>query len=227
MVVGWILLLPHPGLAGSEESLARYGFLALVFFAAVVLIVLFAVDPLALPKMTALNIALRGIMTLPVIFLGILVLRRRLRLGLRPKSPALSLSILLFGAGLLVAASGIGQPTQAWVPSHYEAMIPGAVLSTFMGVSTELIPLWDRSPTSEPLERVQTYLYAGGIFLVSLSMLWAAWLGSERRGYFITMSERGPMILLWIGGIAAETGVLAFAAHIVGALHEGGIQSDS
>lgn len=227
MVAGWILLLPHPGLTGSEESLARAGFLALVFFAAVVLIVLYAVDPLALPKMTTLNIALRGLMTLPIIFLGSLVLRRLFRLRLRPKSPALLLSILLFAAGLLMAASGIGQSTQAWVPSHYEAMIPGAVLTAFMGVSTELIPLWDRSPTSEPLERIQAYLYSGGVFLVSLAMLWAAWLGSERRGYFITMSERGPTILLWIGAVAAEIGVLAFTAHILGALLEGGIQSDS
>src|SRR3990172_1215417 len=227
MVVSWTLLLPHPGLSIREESLARSGFLVLVVFAAVVLIVLYAVDPLALPKMTALNIALRGLMTLPVIFLGSLVLGRLLRLRLRSKSQALFLSILLFAAGLLMAAAGIGQPTQAWVPSHYEAMIPGAVLTAFMGVSTELIPLWDQNPTSEPLERLQVYFYAGGVFLVSVAMLWAAWLGGERRGYFIAMPEKGPMVLLWIGAIAAEIGVLAFAAHIVGALVEGGIQSDS
>lgn len=220
MVVSWILLMPNPGLQGLEEQMARIGFVVLVFFAAVVLIVLFAVDPLALPKMTGLNVAIRGSLTLPILFLGSLVLRRVFSHGSRPRSPALLLSILLFALGLLIAVVGIGHKDLAWVPPHYEAMIPGAVLIAFTGVTAELILPWDRSLISEPLARMQTYLYGGGIFTVALGIFWAALLGGERRGYFITIPARGPAVMLTVGGITAGLGILAFMANTFGAFAE-------
>ncbi|MDZ4342040.1 MAG: hypothetical protein U1E51_06330 [Candidatus Binatia bacterium] len=220
MVVSWILLMPVPGLQGLEEQMARIGFVVFVFFAAVVLVVLFAVDPLALPKMTGLNVAIRGSLTLPVLFLGSLVLRHVFSRDSRPRSPALLLSILLFTLGLLIALVGIGHNSLAWVPPHYEAMIPGAVLVAFMGVTAELILPWDRSLISEPLARIQAYLYGGGIFTVALGMFWAALLGGERRGYFITIPAKGPAVMLIVGGITAGLGILAFMANTFGAFAE-------
>lgn len=220
MVVAWLLLIAAPGLQGLEEKLARIGFLALVFFAGVVLVVLFAVDPLALPKMTAVNVAIRAALTLPVLFLGGLVVRRAFTHDSRPRSLALLLSFLLFALGLLTALVGLAQKGLAWVPPHYEAMIPGAVLVAFMGVTAELILPWDRSLISEPLARIQAYLYGGGIFTVALAMFWAALLGGERRGYFITVPAKGPTIMLTIGGITAGLGILAFMANTFGAFAE-------
>jgi hypothetical protein len=203
-----------------EEKLARIGFLALVFFAAIVLVILFAVDPLALPKMTALNVAIQSVLTLPVLFLGVLVVRHALTPDSRSRSPALLLSILLFALGLLIAAVGVSHKGLAWVPPHYEAMIPGAALVAFMGVTAELILPWDRSLISEPLSRVQAYLYGGGIFTVALAMFWATLLGGERRGYFITISATAPIVMLTLGGIAAGLGILAFMANTFGAFAE-------
>ncbi len=221
MVVAWILLLPDPGLEGRAERLGRFGFIALALFAAITLIVLYAVDPLALPKMSALNIGISDAQALPVLFLAVLVLSAGFRGGRRPRSPALTLSIVLFAWGILTALVGTSQANPAWVPSHYQAMVPGAVLLAFMGATTELLPRLGRRPLSQPLATAQTYVYGGGILTVSLAMLWAALAGGERHGYFVTTPATGAAILLWIGGIAAGIGVLAFAASTLGAMWGG------
>lgn len=222
MVVAWILLLPRRGLEGRAESLGRIGFVALVVCAAATLTALYALDPLALPKMSTLNIAISDAQAAPTLFLAILVLGARFRAGWQPRSSALVLSMLLFAWGILIAVVGIGQANPAWVPSHYQAMIPGAMLIAFMGITTELIPLLGRRLPSRRLATIQTYLYGGGILLASLAMLWAALLGGERRGYFVTIPAGGPAVPLWIGGIAAGLGVLAFAVNTLGALLRSG-----
>ncbi len=221
MVVAWLVLLPDPGLTPGEERLGRIGFLAQVLFAAITLTVLYALDPLALPKMTGLNIAISYAQVLPVLALAVLVLRAAFRAGWRPASAALVLSMLLLGVGLLLAAIGAGQASPAWVPSHYQATVPGGVLLAFMGVTTELIPLLGRRRPGRRLVATQNWLYSGGILVVSAAMLWAALVGGERRGYFVTIPATGPAILLWVGGVAAGLGVLAFAANTLAALLRG------
>jgi len=218
MVVSWILLLPRPGLGARAEFWIRTAFVIQVVFSAVTLIVLFAVDPLALPKMTTLNILISDAQALPVVFAAVLILPAAFRGGWGPGSSALFLSILLLVEGLVIAVVGIRQTNPAWVPSHYQAMIPGTVLIAFMGVTTELMHLLGRRPPSRRLATVQIYAYGGGILIVSIAMLWAALLGGERRGYFITIPTAGPAVLLWIGGIAAGIGVLAFAMNTGSAL---------
>jgi hypothetical protein len=220
MLVSWILLMPSPGLQGVDEQIARIGFIVLVFFTAIILIVLFAVDPLTLPKLTGLNVAIRASLTLPILFLGGLVLRRGFSRDSRPRSPTLLLSMLLVALGFLIAIAGTGYKDLAWVPPHYQAMIPGAVLIAFTGVTGELILPWDRSVISEPLARMQAYLYGGGIATVAFAMFWAALLGGERRGYFITVPAKGPAVMLTIGGITAGLGILAFMANVFGAFSE-------
>lgn len=218
MVVAWVLLLPRPGLSARAEFWARITFVSQVVFAAATLIVLYALDPLALPKMTTLNILISDAQALPVLFLAVLIAPAVLRGGWGPGSAALFLSLLLFVEGIVIALVGVSQSNPAWVPSHYQAMIPGTVLVAFMGVTTELIRLLGRRPLSRHLVTVQTYAYGGGILIVSLAMLWAALLGGERRGYFVTTPAPGPAVLLWIGALAAGIGVLAFAANTVSAL---------
>lgn len=218
MLVAWILLMPQPGLNGRTERLGRLGFVVLVIFAATTLVVLYALDPLALPKMNTLNIVISDAQALPVLFLAVLVLRDWSRTRRRPRGPALILSMLFFAVGIVIALVGAGQSNPAWVPSHYQAMIPGAVLIAFMGVTTELIPRLGRRPPSRHLAAVQTYLYGGGILAVSAAMLWAALLGGERHGYFVTVPTTGPVTLLWIGGIAAGLGILVFAGNSLGGL---------
>lgn len=218
MVVAWILLLPHPTLEARYERLGRLGFLAMVLFAAATLTSLYALDPLALPKMTTLNNAISIAQALPVLFFAILVLKTGFGTGRPLPSPALGLSMLLFAAGILIALVGVRQATPAWVPAHYQAMIPGAVLLAFMGVATELVSRIGGRLSSRPLATIQMYLYGAGILAVSAAMLWAALLGGERRGYFVTIPATGPAILLWGGGVAAGLGVVAFAANTMGAL---------
>ncbi len=218
MVVSWILLLPRPGLGTRAEFWIRIAFVIQLVFTAVTLFILYAVDPLALPKMTTLNILISDAQALPVLFIAVLILPVALRGGWGPGSSGLLLSLLLFVDGLAIALVGIRQSNPAWVPSHYQAMVPGAVLIAFMGVTTELIPLLGRRLPSRLLATVQTWAYGTGILVVSLAMLWAALLGGERRGYFITIPTAGPTLLLWVGSIAAGVGVLAFALNTGSAL---------
>ncbi len=221
MVVAWILLLPDRGFEGRAERLGRVGFLAMVLFAGATLVVLYAVDPLALPKMGALNIAISDAQALPVLLFAVLVLWTGFRGGRRPRSPALLFSIVLFGVGILTALVGVSQANPAWVPSHYQAMVPGAVLLAFMGATNELLPMLGRRPAAGALASLQISLYGGGILVVSAAMLWAALVGGERHGYFVTVPAAGPAALLWIGGIAAGLGVLAFCATTIGTLWGG------
>ncbi len=240
MALSWILLMPAPGLNEREQQLARTGYLALVIFSVVVLVTLYALDPLALPTMTMLNAGIRGFLTLPILLVGGQVLRARFRSRRKARNPALFLSTALFGVGLLMAPVGVALKnkqfipkhfdallqawvpahfeTAPWVPGHFEAIIFGAVLVAFMGVTTDMIPLWERTLTSLPLARLQSYLYSVGIFLVAAGSFWAAFAGGERRGYFIAISATGPLVLVWVGGIVAELGVMAFAANTFGAL---------
>jgi hypothetical protein len=51
-------------------------------------------------------------------------------------------------------------------------------------------------------------------------MFWAALLGGERRGYFITVPAKGPVVMLTVGGIIAGLGILAFMANTFGAFTE-------
>lgn len=217
MVAAWIRLLPGPGLQGGAERGGRIAFLALALFAAITLVILYARNPLDLPKATTLNVLVSDAQALPVALLAVVILKAAFRTGLRALGSALSMSILLFVWGLLIAFVGIRQTSTAWVPSHYDAMIPGAVLLAFMAVATELVRQNHRLP-SPRLAALQPCLYGCGILAVSLALLWSALVGGERRGYFVTMPAAGPVALLWIGGIAAGLGVLAFAANIVGAM---------
>lgn len=240
MALSWILLMPSPGLNEKEQRMARRGFLVLVIFSAIVLVTLYAVDPLALPKLTMLNAGIRGFLTLPILFVGSLVLYARIRSRRKARNPALFLSTALFGVGLLMAPIGVIAKNQTWipehfdallgravpahfetapwVPGHFEAVILGAVLVAFMGVATDIIPLWERTLTSLPLARLQSYLYSIGILLVSVGNFWAAFGGGERHGYFIQISSTGPLVMVWVGGIIAELGVMAFVANTFGAL---------
>ena len=218
LVVAWLLLLPRPGLGRGAETLGRLGLIALVLVAAATLVALYALDPLALPGMAALNIAISDAQVLPVLILAVVILRARFRADGRGGSPALGLSIALFALGVGIAVAGVTQPSLAWVPAHYQALIPGAVLVAFMGVTTELLPwLGGRAP-SRRLAAIHAYLYGGGIALVSLAMLWAALGGGERRGYFVTVTAAGPAALLWLGGLGAGLGLAGFAASVLRSL---------
>ncbi len=217
MVAAWVRLLPSPGLQGRAARSVQIAFLALVLFAAITLVILYARNPLDLPKATTLNVLVSDAQALPVALLAVVFLKNAFRTGLRALGSGLTMSILLFAWSLLIAFVGIRQTSTAWVPSHYDAMIPGAVLLAFMAVATELVQQNHRLP-SPKLAALQPCLYGGGILAVSLALLWSALVGGERRGYFVTMPAAGPVALLWIGGIAAGLGVLAFATNIVGAL---------
>ncbi len=217
MISAWIRLLPSPDPQGRVDRVGRIDFLALVLFAAITLIILYAWNPLDLPKATTLNVLVSDAQALPVALLAVVILKVAFRTRLWALGSGLTMSILLFAWGLLIALLGIRQTSAAWVPSHYDAMIPGAVLLSFMSITTQLVQQSHRL-LSPKLAALQPCLYGGGILAVSLALLWSALVGGERRGYFVTMPAAGPVALLWIGGIAAGLGVLAFATNIVGTL---------
>jgi hypothetical protein len=225
MVVAWLLMIPAPGLGRWEERLARAGFIGLVGLAAIVLLVLFAVNPLALPTMNGLNLTIRGSLMLPAVVLCWLVVKAAFRATAWAWYPGFPLSLALFLVGLIMVPVGLllldaKEGRTAWVPAHYVAVIVGAVLLAFTQIVVQVIPLWDKGMISQPLAEITGYLYGGGVLLVSLAMFWGACSGGERHGYFVTIPGKLPTALLWFGGLAAELGVFAFAANIFGALFQ-------
>ncbi|MCC7416978.1 MAG: cbb3-type cytochrome c oxidase subunit I [Acidobacteria bacterium] len=213
MVSAWILMLPGRTPDARSERVGRGVFLVLLLFAGVTLVVLYAWNPLDLPKASTLNTLISDSQALPVAVMAVAILRAMRRRGAGVPAPGLLLSLLLFAWGLLIVLVGIRQEGNAWVPAHYVAMIPGAVLSAFMAITSALVR-GERRPAMTALSAVQPALYAGGVFVCSLALLWSALAGGERRGYFVTMPAEGPSVLLWAGGIATGLGVLAFATGV-------------
>jgi cytochrome c oxidase subunit 1 len=112
------------------------------------------------------------------------------------------------------------------ITGHFHATVVGGTSLAFMALTYYVVPLLFRKDfIFRPLARIQPYLFAGGIVLLSLGMSFAGSLGVSRRSWDIeaTGSVHGPsahlfLAVLGLGGIIAFASLLLFILLTVGTL---------
>jgi cytochrome c oxidase subunit 1 len=138
-----------------------------------------------------------------------------------PGFSAFFLSLLIFG--FIGGITGVTLGTQQIniiahntlrIPGHFHATVVGGTTLAFMGLTYYVVPLlWQREYVLKPLARVQPYLFAVGILLVSFGMSFAGSMGVARRSWDIEAggSIYGPTAHLFLG-LVGIGGILAFGA---------------
>ncbi|MHB1311114.1 MAG: cbb3-type cytochrome c oxidase subunit I [Gemmatimonadaceae bacterium] len=110
------------------------------------------------------------------------------------------------------------------IPGHFHATVVSGTAMAFMGVTYYLLPLvFQRKVAFWKLAKLQPYLFAGGMLLLSMGMTFAGSFGVPRRHWDISFSQApfdvpfNPAVdlvlaVMGIGGIMAVTGALLFIA---------------
>ena len=146
-----------------------------------------------------------------------------------PGFSAMFLSLVIFG--FIGGITGVTIGTQQIniiahntlrIPGHFHATVAGGTTLAFMGLAYYVIPLiFQREIPLRPLARIQPYIFAVGITLLSMSMSFAGSYGVPRRHWDVTFSGAPlgagfdstahlMLALLGIGGILTFIGVLIF-----------------
>lgn len=141
-----------------------------------------------------------------------------------------ALGMLLFipgGFGGIVNASysmDVLVHNTMWIVGHFHITVGGPVALTFMAVAYKLVPtLTGRKLFAPKLALAQTYVFFGGMSLMSLSMHWAGLLGSPRRssdvsyaGSAVAAAWHPHMVAAAIGGIFLFISIVMFVIVAVG-----------
>ncbi len=153
-----------------------------------------------------------------------------------PGFSAFFLSLVIFG--FIGGITGVTLGTQQIniiahntlrIPGHFHATVVGGTSLAFMGLTYYLVPLlWQREFICKPLARLQPYLFAVGILLLSFGMSFAGSMGVARRSWDIEAggSIYGPTAhlflgLVGIGGLLAFTALFLYVVLTVGTLFFG------
>ncbi|MBI2927924.1 MAG: cbb3-type cytochrome c oxidase subunit I [Verrucomicrobia bacterium] len=150
-----------------------------------------------------------------------------------PGFSAFFLSLIIFG--FIGGITGVTLGTQQIniiahntlrIPGHFHSTVVGGTSLAFMGLAYYVVPLLFRKDyIFKPLARLQPYLFAGGIVLLSIGMSFAGSMGVSRRSWDIEAT--GPIYgggahlmlgLVGLGGILAFLGLLLFILLTVGTL---------
>ncbi|MGZ8413837.1 MAG: cbb3-type cytochrome c oxidase subunit I [Gemmatirosa sp.] len=148
-----------------------------------------------------------------------------------PGFSSLVLSVVVFGfvggiTGVTIGTEQINIIVHNTLrsPGHFHATVVSGTAMAFMGATYYLIPLvFQKRVALWKLARIQPYVFAGGMFVFTISMTAAGYFGVPRRHWDITFSQApfsvpfNPIVDLLLafvafGGITAATGAFIFVA---------------
>ena len=149
-----------------------------------------------------------------------------------PGFSAFFLSLVIFG--FIGGITGVTLGTQQIniiahntlrIPGHFHATVVGGTTLAFMGLTYYVIPLiFQKDYVGRSWARIQPYIFAAGIVLMSIGMSFAGSEGVARRTWDIDAAgiygatTHLFLGMLGIGGILAFTGILIFVLLAVGTL---------
>lgn len=114
------------------------------------------------------------------------------------------------------------------ITGHFHATVVGGTTLAFMGLTYYVLPLYfQRNYILKPLARIQPYLFAVGLMMLSLGMSFAGSEGVARRSWDVEpagiygASTHIMLAVLGIGGIVLFTAVLLFVVLAVGTVLKG------
>ena len=148
-----------------------------------------------------------------------------------PGFSSLVLSVVVFGfvGGITGVTIGTEQiniivHNTLRVPGHFHATVVSGTAMAFMGATYYLIPLlFQKRVAFWKIAKLQPYIFAGGMFIFTISMTFAGNFGVPRRHWDITFSQApysvpfNPIVDLMLafvalGGLLAATGAILFVA---------------
>ena len=157
-----------------------------------------------------------------------------------PGFSAAALSVVIFG--FIGGITGVTLGTQQIniiahntlrIPGHFHSTVVGGATLAFMGLAYYVVPLFfQREYSFKPLVRIQPYVFAAGILMLSFGMSLAGSYGVPRRHWDVEFSGAqlsagfDPGIHLWlgllgIGGVCAFLGLMIFVLTTVHAVFLG------
>ncbi len=119
------------------------------------------------------------------------------------------------------------------IPGHFHATVVGGTSLAFMALTYYVVPLlFQKEFYAKGLARIQPYLFAAGILMVSFGMSFAGGYGVPRRHWDVEFSGAtlaagfDPTAHLWlglvgVGAVLAFTGLLAYVGLTVAAVFFG------
>jgi len=148
-----------------------------------------------------------------------------------PGFSALVFSVVVFGfvGGITGVAIGTEQiniiaHNTLRVPGHFHATVVSGTALAFMGVTYYVLPLIFRKKVAFwPMAKIQPYVFAIGMFIMTMSMTFAGSFGVPRRHWDISFSQApfdvqfSPAVdvllaLVALGGLTAALGAFMFIA---------------
>lgn len=157
-----------------------------------------------------------------------------------PGFSSLVLSVVVFGfvGGITGVTIGTEQiniivHNTLRVPGHFHATVVSGTAMAFMGATYYLIPLvFQKRVAFWRMAQWQPYIFAGGMFIFTLSMTFAGSFGVPRRHWDITFSQApfdvpfSPVVdlvlaVVAVGGLLAATGAFMFVAIAVASVFFG------
>lgn len=227
MVVAWYALIG--ALLGEpkvNQKFAKGLFTLFALFPLATPLPYFLYDPNLVPMKKVWGISLDSGLSLPIMFLGPMILvwvwrtrKDNLVAWLRrmpwsePRVIAFAFSAVLFAFGLSIHPA-VRQGTLR-TPAHYHSVVVGGVTLAFMGLAYHLLRGLQRSVAWRRAAMIQPYLFAGGIIFLVLGLLGAGDLGAPRKTYDAAVTGVAwlkPMVVMGIGaGVAALGGALFVA----------------
>jgi cytochrome c oxidase subunit 1 len=233
MVVAWYALVG--ALLGEpkvHQKFAKGLFTLFALFPLATPLPYFLYDPNLVPTKKVWGIALDTGLSLPILFLGpmILIWVWRARKGNvaawlkrlpwnEPRVMAFAFSAALFAFGLSIHPA-VRQGTLR-TPAHYHSVVVGGVTMAFMGLAYHLLPGLQRSVIWRRAAMLQPYLFAGGIIFLVLGLLGAGDLGAPRKTYDAAVAGVAwlkPMVVMGLGAGVAALGGALFVALLMGSL---------
>ena len=148
-----------------------------------------------------------------------------------PGFSSLVLSVVVFGfvggiTGVTIGTEQINIIVHNTLrsPGHFHATVVSGTAMAFMGATYYLLPLvFQKRVALWPLAKIQPYIFAGGMFIFTISMTAAGYFGVPRRHWDITFAGApysvpfNPIVdfllaLVALGGVIAATGAFIFVA---------------
>ncbi len=230
MVVAWYavigLALDGAELAGGMRKLALGLFTLFAVFPLATPFPYFFFDPIAVPTKKIVGIALDGGLSLPVMFLGPMLLiwvwrsRTGSLLAWVRRMPWNDPGVMtfVFSAALFVLGLSIHPAARQGTlrtPAHYHSVVVGGVTLAFMGLAYHLLTKVNRPMVWRKVAAAQPYLFAVGLMFLVIGLMGAGDLGAPRKTYDAAVTGVAwlkPMVVMGGGAAVAALGGALFVA---------------
>lgn len=222
LLYAWYYLIT---LLGVEKKLGllRFANLSFLFFGFLLFSVpILYTDPISRSAKIFTEVSYAIGLGIPMFFHAFNVVRNIKFDWKNPFSSALTLSLILYFLGVLIAYAGIKADLR--VPAHYHGTVTSLTLA-LMAVSYRLIKEYGYVRSLSSVVKFQPYLYGIGMILFILGLYFAGRGGAPRKTYGTGYTEDPfvlfSLIVMGVGTLMAVIGGVIFVLYILSLILRG------